>query len=73
MGIAIAIGILQALCVKFLGEHLEGPYVVVFIGGIGFFAYWCILLLLRNFSEEELSVIPFGNILLSIGKLISAF
>lgn len=73
VGIAIAIGILQALCVKFLGEHLEGPYIVVFIGGIGFFAYWCILLLLRNFGEEELSVIPFGNILLSIGKLISAF
>lgn len=72
-GLAIAIGIIQALCVKFLGEHLEGPYVVLFIGGIGFFAYWCILLLLRNFSEEELSVIPFGNVLLSLGKMMSVF
>ena len=72
-GLAIAIGIIQALCVKFLGEHLEGPYVVLFIGGIGFFAYWCALLLLRNFSEEELSVIPFGGILLSLGKMMSVF
>ena len=71
--LAGAIGILQALCVKFIGEHLEALYVVPLIGGIGFIGYWCVLLLLRNFSEEELSVIPFGGALLSLGKMLGTF
>ena len=71
--IAGAIGILQALCVKFIGEHLEALYVLVLIGGVGFVAYWCILLLLRNFSEEELSVMPFGGVLLGLGKMLGVF
>ena len=71
--LAGAIGIIQALCVKFIGEHLESLFVVILIGAVGFIAYWCVLLLLRNFSEEELSVMPFGGVLLGLGKMLGTF
>ena len=71
--LAGAIGIIQALCVKFIGEHLESLFVVILIGAVGFIAYWCVLLLLRNFSEEELSVMPLGGVLLGLGKMLGTF
>ena len=71
--LAIAIGILQALCVKFVGDKLESLYVVILVGGVGFIAYWCVLIYLKNYSEEELSVIPFGNVILQFGKLLGVF
>lgn len=73
VGLAVAIGILQALCVKFMGDKLESLYVVLLIGGFGFITYWCALLLLRNFGEEELSVMPFGKTLISLGKMLGIF
>ncbi|MBQ2100759.1 MAG: hypothetical protein II477_06760, partial [Lachnospiraceae bacterium] len=73
IGLAVAIGILQALCVKFMGEHLESIFVVIIVGGAGFIAYWCILILLRNFSEEELSVSPFGKSIKVFGDMMGIY
>ena len=71
--LAVAVGILQALCVKFLGEHLESLYVVLAVGSVGFVSYWCALVCLRNFGEEELSIMPYGGALLSLGKMLGIY
>lgn len=73
LGVAAAVGILQALCVKFLGDHVESIFIVLIVGGVGFLAYYSVLVLLRNFSEEELSVIPFGGALLALGKMMGIY
>lgn len=71
--LAVAAGILQALCVKFVGDKLESLYVVLLVGAGGFVVYWCALLYLRNFTEEELSVMPGGNVILSFGKMLGIY
>lgn len=73
IGLAAVMGIIEALCVKFMGEKLESIYIVLFVGGFGFLVYWCAIVFLRSFTEEELSVMPFGGVLLSIGKMIGTF
>ncbi|MBO4750016.1 MAG: hypothetical protein J5546_06825, partial [Lachnospiraceae bacterium] len=73
LGLAAALGIIEALCVKFMGEKLESLYVVLLVGGFGFLIYWCAMVFLRTFTEEELSVMPLGGVLLSIGKMIGTF
>lgn len=73
LGLAAALGIIEALCVKFMGEKLESLYVVLLVGGFGFLIYWCAMVFLRTFTEEELSVMPLGGVLLSIGKMMGTF
>ena len=73
VGLAVAVGILQALCVKFLGEHLESLYMVLAVGIVGFISYWCALVCLHNFNEEELSIMPFGNVIMSLGKMLGVY
>ena len=73
LGLGAALEILEVLCVRFIGEKLEGIYVVALVGGLGFVVYWCSLLLLRGFTEEELSVMPFGEVLRSLGKMLGLF
>jgi len=68
--IAFGVGVIQALGVKLLGDKLESLYVVIMIGGVGFVAYWCVLAFLKNFTKEELSVMPFGKVLKSLGSML---
>lgn len=70
---AAVMGGVQYVCVKFLGMYLKNLYIVAGIGGVTFLLYCSGLLLARNFSEEELSVIPFGGVLLGLGKMLSVF
>lgn len=71
--LAFCIGVIQALCVKFLGNVLESIYIVLLVGGVGFVVYWCVLLLLNNYSSEELSVMPFGKVIKSFGSLFGIY
>lgn len=66
-------GFLESLAVKFLGAHLGNLLTVVSVGGAGLLILLCGLLLLRNFNEEELSVIPSGGLLHSLGSMLGVF
>lgn len=65
-----ASGLVCMLFSKLLTPHL-GNLVSLFIGGVvSLLLYWIILLLLRNFREQELKMVPGGGILLWFAKLL---
>ena len=69
----VFMGGIQYVCVKLLGMYLKDLYLVLGIGGLGIFFYVCALLMIKNFSEEELSLIPSGGFLFGLGKMLGVF
>ena len=70
---AIIVGAIQYVCVKLLATYLKDLYLALAAGLAGFILFWCGLLLARDFGEEELSVIPFGGLLYSLGQMLGVF
>lgn len=73
LGAAALVTAVQVIAVRLLGEQLQALYVVLGVGGVGMFLYLCALLMLRNFSQEELSMMPLGGVLYSLGQMLSVF
>lgn len=70
---AAIMGGVQYVCGKFFGMYLKDLYMVVGVGAVSAFLYLSGLLMAHNFGEEELTVIPGGRALLSLGKMLGVF
>jgi len=66
-------GAVEFIAVKLVGNYLGNLPTIIGVGIAGLLIYWSALLILRNFREEELSLMPFGKILLGLGKMLSVF
>ena len=73
IGAACLTAVLELLVVKLLGASLGAGLIVLIVGGIGFILFWCALILIRSFDLEELSVIPFGGVILALGKMMGVY
>lgn len=66
-------GLLCILLSKVFTPHLGNEVTVIACGVLAFILYWVMLLLLRNFREQELDNIPGGRIIRAIGELLHVF
>lgn len=69
-GAAGAAGLLGMLLGKVFTPHLGSLVTVLICFLLSFAVYWCILLLLRNFRDQELSVIPGGKLIRFFGRFL---
>lgn len=73
VGAACASGVLIMLLAKLLTPHL-GNLMTVFVTLVpGGAVYWILLLLLRNFKEQETEALPGGRVLYALGRLLRVF
>lgn len=70
---AAVMGGVQYVCGKLFGMFLKDLYMVVGVGIVTILIYLSGLLMIRDFGEEELSVIPFGKFFLSFGKMLGTY
>lgn len=69
-GAAAGAGLLCALIAKLFTPHLGNGVTLLaalFVGGA---LYWIVLLLIRDFREQELDIIPGGKLIRSLGQLL---
>ena len=66
-------GLLCMLLGKVLTPHLGGAVTLIVLFVVCCALYWVLLILLRNFSEQELDVIPGGRLIRSLGQLLRVF
>ena len=72
-GAACAAGLLCMLLGKVFTPHL-GNFVTAFVSLVlSAIAYWVILLLLKDFKEQELKSIPGGRLILAAGQILHVF
>lgn len=73
VGVSAASGLLCLLLGRLCGAHLGEAVTLLISGAAGFVFYWGALLLLRNFKEQELEVLPGGGLLRAFGQLLGVF
>ncbi len=73
LGVSCVIGLLCMMMAKVFTPHLGNGFtlLIVFIPAI--FLYWVLLLLLRNFREQELDVIVGGRLIAALGQLLRVY
>ncbi len=69
-GAACVTGLLCMLIRKVAAPHLGDAVTLILCGALSLAAYWGLLLLSRNFSEQELENIPGGGLIISLGQLL---
>ncbi len=70
---AVLEGLVCMLLGKVLTPHL-GPAVTVLVCFVlSFLAYWTLLILCRNFNEQDLRAIPGGRLILAAGQMLHVF
>ena len=72
-GAACVSGLLCMLLGRVLTPHLGGAVTLIVLFVVCCSLYWALLILLRNFSEQELDVIPGGRLIRSLGQLLHVF
>lgn len=70
---ACIVGLLGLLLGRALAPHLGNGVTSIVCVILGVVLYWIILLLLRNFKEQELGSIPGGRLIRSIGKMLRLY
>ena len=70
---ACVIGLLLLFVGKVITPHLGSLTSVIFCLVLGQVCYWTVLLLIRNFGEQELGYIPGGKIIRKLGQLMRVF
>ena len=70
LAVACIAGILNMLLGKVLTPHLGNLFTLLVCLILSGALYWAGLLLLRNFREQELEVIPGGKWINSLGQMI---
>ncbi len=73
LGAGSAAGLTGALLVRLLSPHLNALLIIFLACGIAGIVYWVILLVLRNFKEQELDVILGGRLLGTIGEMLHVY
>lgn len=70
---ALIAGMACALIGRVFTPHLGDAVTLVVALVVSFALYWVGLLLLRNFREQELEVIPGGKLIRSLGQMLRVF
>lgn len=73
VGCACAAGLLCLFLGKALTPHLGNLVTVIVCFLLSALVYWVILVLLRNFREQELKQIPGGGIIRALGQMLRVF
>lgn len=69
-GAACITGVLCLLLSKLISPHLGEGVTLIVCGALSVVVYWGLLLLARNFSEQELENIPGGKWIISFGQML---
>lgn len=69
-GAAAITGLLCMLLSKVISPHLGNVVTLIVCGVVSLAVYWLLLLLARNFSEQELENIPGGKLIITIGQML---
>ncbi|MCM1568912.1 MAG: hypothetical protein NC081_05620 [Roseburia sp.] len=72
-GAVCGVGLLCLLLKKLLMPHLGAMVTMAICVVCGGFVYWSLLILLRNFKEEELEIIPGGKIIRAMGEMLHIY
>lgn len=70
---AIVAGLVCALIGRLFTPHLGDMVTLVVALVVSIVLYWVALLILRNFREQELEVIPGGKLIRSLGQMLHIF
>ncbi len=70
---ATAEGLLCLLLDKLLSPHMGKVILLVICLAVSGTVYWAVLLLLRNFSEQELEHIPGGKLIFGLGQMLNIY
>lgn len=70
---ATAEGLLCLLLDKLLSPHMGEVILLVICLAVSGAVYWAALLLLRNFSEQELEHIPGGKLIFGLGQMLNVY
>jgi len=73
IGAACVAGGIVMLLAKLLTPHVGNLVTIILTVTAGGLVEWLILLFLRNFSEQELDVIPGGRIMYTLGQLFHVY
>lgn len=73
LGSACVVGLLCILMAKGFTPHLGNGFTLLVTFIPAMFLYWVILLLLRNFKEQELDVIVGGRLINALGQLLRVY
>ena len=66
-------GLVMMLMAKLLTPHMGNLVSVLVSAVIGAALYWVLLLVLRNFKEQETELIPGGRIINAVGQMLRVF
>lgn len=69
-GAACITGVLCLLLARLISPHLGDAVTLIVCGALSAVVYWGLLLLARNFSEQELENIPGGKWIISFGQML---
>ena len=72
-GAACISGLLCMLLGRVLTPHLGDAVTLIVLFVVCCSLYWALLIFLRNFSEQELDVVPGGRLIRSLGQLLRVF
>lgn len=73
LGAGCVVGLFGMFLGKILTPHL-GNAVTLFVSFVlSFLVYWVILLVLRNFKEQEFDVIPGGKLIYALGQILHVY
>ena len=73
MGAGCVVGLLGMLLGKLFTPHLGNAMTLLVTSLLGIFVYWMILLLFRNFKEQELDVILGGKLMYALGQVFRVY
>ncbi len=72
-GCACVAGLVCLFVGKMLSPHLGAPVTVAVCLSASWILYWCALVLLRNFREQELKYVPAGGIVRALGQILRVY
>lgn len=72
-GAAFVAGLLCVLLGRILTSHLGSAVTLIVLFVVGYSLYWALLILLRNFREQELDVILEGRLIRALGQMLRVF
>jgi stage V sporulation protein B len=72
-GASFVAGLVILLISKGITPHLGNLMTVAICLAVGLICYWLILLLMRNFREQELNYIPGGKLIRTAGRILRLY
>lgn len=73
VGAACVVGLIGTLFGRVLTPNLGSAVTLIVVFVVCFALYWTMLLLLRNFREQELEAIPGGGMIRVLGQMLRVF